>query len=133
MAQYELENLFITSMESFKKLVIDTETVVGKPIELSNGTVIIPLSRLSVGYGMGGWDYDNSKETSNQKNTNTKKEGITAGTGGGATVKPAGFIVVSSDGNVKILNIDSATPLEKICDMIPATLQSLADLFGKGE
>ena len=53
MAQYELENLFITSMESFKKLVIDTETVVGKPIELSTGTVIIPLSRLSVGYGMG--------------------------------------------------------------------------------
>ena len=73
MAQYELENLFMTSMESFKKLVIDTETVVGKPIELSNGTVIIPLSRLSIGYGMGGWDYDNSKEIANQKNTNTKK------------------------------------------------------------
>ena len=81
MAQYELENLFITSTESFKKLVLDTETVVGKPIELSNGTVIIPLSRLSVGYGMGGWDYDNSKEDPNHKNT--KKNGITAGTGGG--------------------------------------------------
>lgn len=132
MAQYELENLFITSMEGFKKLVIDTETVVGKPIELSTGTVIIPLSRLSVGYGMGGWDYNNSKETTNQKNTNTTKEGITAGTGGGATVKPVGFLVIS-DGNVKILNVDSASPFEKICDMIPATLQSLADLFGKGE
>ena len=130
MAQYELENLFITSTESFKKLVLDTETVVGKPIELSNGTVIIPLSRLSIGYGMGGWDYDNSKEDPNHKNT--KKNGITAGTGGGATVKPVGFLVVS-DGNVKILNIDSATPFEKICDIIPETLQSLADLFGKGE
>ena len=81
---------------------------------------------------MGGWDYDNSKEVSNNKNSNLKKNGITAGTGGGATVKPVGFLVVS-DGNVKLLNIDSATPFEKICDMIPATLQSLAEIFKKGE
>ena len=132
MAQYELENLFMTSMEGLKKLVIDTETIVGKPIELSNDTTIIPLSRLSVGYGMGGWDYDNSKETSSSKNSNLKKNGITAGTGGGATVKPVGFLVVSG-GNVKLLNIDSATPFEKICDMIPETLQSLAEIFNKGE
>ena len=132
MAQYELENLFMTSMEGLKKLVIDTETIVGKPIELSNGTIIIPLSRLSVGYGMGGWDYDNSMEVSNNKNSNLKKNGITAGTGGGATVKPVGFLVVS-DGNVKLLNIDSATPFEKICDMIPVTLQSLTEIFKKGE
>ncbi len=132
MAQYELENLFMTSMEGLKKLVIDTETIVGKPIELNNGTTIIPLSRLSVGYGMGGWDYDNSKEVSNNKNSNLKKNGVTAGTGGGATVKPVGFLVVS-DGNVKLLNIDSATPFEKICDMIPATLQSLTEIFKKND
>lgn len=132
MAQYELENLFMTSMEGLKKLVIDTETIVGKPIELNNGTTIIPLSRLSVGYGMGGWDYDNSKEVSNNKNFNLKKNGVTAGTGGGATVKPVGFLVVS-DGNVKLLNIDSATPFEKICDMIPATLQSLTEIFKKND
>lgn len=132
MAQYELENLFMTSMEGLKKLVIDTETIVGKPIELNNGTTIIPLSRLSVGYGMGGWDYDNSKEVSDNKNSNLKKNGVTAGTGGGATVKPVGFLVVS-DGNVKLLNIDSATPFEKICDMIPATLQSLTEIFKKND
>ena len=40
MAQYDLENLFMTSMEGLKKLVIDTETIVGKPIELTNGTII---------------------------------------------------------------------------------------------
>lgn len=125
MAQYELEGLFTSSMDGLKKLVIDTETVVGKPIELSDGTTIIPLSRLSVGYGMGGWDYDKS----NGEN-NSKKNGITAGTGGGATVKPVGFLVVS-EGNVKLLNVDSATPFEKICDMIPSTIQSLAEMFKK--
>lgn len=130
MAQYELEGLFSASMEGLKKLVIDTETVVGKPIELADGTTIIPLSRLSVGYGMGGWDYDNSKEKSDCKSSNCKKNGITAGTGGGATVKPIGFLVVS-DGNVKLLNVDSATPFEKICDMIPDALQSLTEMFKK--
>lgn len=127
MAQYELESLFTSSMDGLKKLVIDTETVVGKPIELSNGTTIIPLSRLSVGYGMGGWDYGKSSD-----DNGSKKNGITAGTGGGATVKPVGFLVVS-DGNVKLLNVDSSTPFEKICDMIPAALQSITEIFKKDE
>ena len=130
MAQYELEGLFSASMEGLKKLVIDTETVVGKPVELADGTTIIPLTRLSVGYGMGGWDYDNSEDESSSKSVMSKKNSITAGTGGGATVKPVGFLVVSN-GNVKLLNVDSATPFEKICDMIPDALQSLTELLKK--
>ncbi len=127
MAQYELEGLFSSSLDGLKKLVMDTETVVGKPMELADGTTIIPISKLSVGYGMGGWDYGNSKEEKE-----CRKNSITAGTGGGATVKPVGFLVVSN-GDVRLLNVDSITPLEKICDMIPAAIQSLSDIFKKGE
>ena len=127
MAQYELEGLFSSSIDGLKKLVMDTETVVGKPIELSDGTTIIPLSRLSVGYGMGGWNCGSEK---GEDNKDSKKDSITAGTGGGATVKPVGFLVIS-DGNAKLLNVESATPFEKICDMIPSTLQSLTEIFKK--
>ena len=118
MAQYELEGLFSASMDGLKGM-IDTDTIVGKPIVTADGTTIIPITKLSVGYGMGGWNYDASQSN-----------GITAGSGGGVTVQPVGFLVVSN-GEVKILNIDSTTPLEKICDVLPAALDSISGLFKK--
>lgn len=124
MAQYELEGLFSASMDGLKGM-IDTDTIIGKPIVTADGTTIIPITKLSVGYGMGGWNLDASKV-----NENTKNDSLTAGAGGGVTVSPVGFLVVSN-GNVKLLNVDSATPFEKICDMIPDALQSLTELLKK--
>lgn len=124
MAQYELEGLFSASMDGLKGM-IDTDTIVGKPIETLDGTTIIPITKLSVGYGMGGWNYDNTKG-----DVNSKVDGITAGSGGGVTVQPVGFLVVSN-GDVKILNVDSTSPLEKVCDMLPSALDSLAKMLKK--
>lgn len=124
MAQYELEGLFSASMDGLKGM-IDTDTIIGKPIETMDGTTIIPITKMSVGYGMGGWNYDNSKGDSG-----SKIDGITAGSGGGVTVNPVGFLVISN-GDVKIINVDSTTPFEKICDMLPTALDSLANLFKK--
>ena len=124
MAQYELEGLFSASMDGLKGM-IDTDTIIGKPIEILDGTTIIPITKMSVGYGMGGWNYDNSKGDSG-----SKTDGITAGSGGGVTVSPVGFLVISN-GDVKIINVDNTTPFEKICDMLPTALDSLANLFKK--
>ena len=82
MAQYELEGLFSASLDGLKGMV-DSNTVIGKPIETVDGTTIIPITRLSVGYGVGGWNYGGEKTTED-----LKKDGITAGSGGGVTVLP---------------------------------------------
>lgn len=124
MAQYELEGLFSASMDGLKGM-IDTDTIVGKPIVTVDGTTIIPITKLSVGYGMGGWNLDASKG-----NENTKNDSLTAGAGGGVTVAPVGFLVVSN-GEVKILNVNSVTPLEKICDVLPSAIDSIAGLLKK--
>ena len=126
MAQYELEGLFSASMDGLKGM-IDTNTVIGKPIETSDGTTIIPITKLSLGYGMGGWNYDSSKTASDNKN-----DGITAGAGGGVTVEPVGFLVIS-EGNVKIVNVDTTSPFEKLCDVLPSALDSVASIFKKDE
>lgn len=124
MAQYELEGLFSASMDGLKGM-IDTDTIIGKPIVTADGTTLIPITKLSVGYGMGGWNMDASKGIEN-----TKNDSLTAGAGGGVTVSPVGFLVVSN-GEVKILNVDTTTPLEKICDMLPSAIESVAGLFKK--
>ncbi len=124
MAQYELEGLFSTSMDGLKGM-IDTDTIVGKPIITADGTTIIPVTKMSVGYGMGGWNLDASKA-----NENVKNDSITAGAGGGVTVSPVGFLVVSN-GEVKMLNVDTVTPFEKICDVLPTAIDSISGLLKK--
>ena len=44
----KFDTMFKTSFENIKSM-LDSNTVVGNPIELSNGTTIIPISKLSVG------------------------------------------------------------------------------------
>ena len=98
MAQYELEGLFSASLDGLKGMV-DTETVVGKPVVTADGTTIIPITKLSLGYGMGGWNYGDE-----QHSVTEKHEGITAGSGGGMSVQPVGFLIVS-DGNVTLPSV----------------------------
>ena len=50
-----LEGLVRTAIEKIKE-VVDVETVVGKPITVPNGTIIIPVSKIAVGFGSGGSD-----------------------------------------------------------------------------
>ena len=107
------------------KGMIDTDTVIGKPIVTADGTTLIPITKLSVGYGMGGWNLNAEKD-----NENAKNDSLTAGAGGGVTVSPVGFLVVSN-GDVKILNVDTSTPLEKICDVLPSAIDSIAGLLKK--
>lgn len=124
MAQFELEGLFSASLDGLKGMV-DTETVIGKPVVTADGTTIIPITKLSLGYGMGGWNYGDE-----QQNITEKHEGITAGSGGGMSVQPVGFLVVS-DGNVNYINVNSVSTVEKICDIIPDALSVISDFLKK--
>lgn len=124
MAQYELEGLFSASLEGLKGM-IDTDTIIGKPIVTDDNTTIIPITKMSVGYGIGGWNYGDLKQEENQK-----KEGITAGSGGGVSVSPVGFLVVSN-GEVKILNVNSESAFDKICNILPDALDTVSNIIKK--
>lgn len=125
MAQYELEGLFSASLDGLKGMA-DTNSVVGKPIQTPDGTTIIPVTKISVGYGMGGWNYGDEKEKSE-----FKKDGITAGSGGGVTVSPIGFLVVPPGGDVKFIGLDNTSSFDKICEMIPDALNAISGIVKK--
>ena len=89
-----LEGLVRTAIEKIKE-VVDVETVVGKPITVPNGTIIIPVSKIAVGFGSGGSDIPAKSE----------KELFGGGMGGGVTIQPLAFITIMPDGNVKLLQM----------------------------
>ncbi|HUT62893.1 MAG TPA: spore germination protein GerW family protein [Anaerolineae bacterium] len=104
-------------MEQIKETV-RSETVIGAPVQAEE-SVIIPVSRITFGFGAGGGNNDE----------NAHKSGM--GTGGGASVEPVAFVVVSK-GKAQILPIKSReATLTRLIDLLPSFLDLIKSLCSK--
>ena len=56
MAEHPIEGLMLTVMNSIKDM-IDVNTIIGEPIQASNSTVVIPISKVSFGFAAGGSEF----------------------------------------------------------------------------
>ena len=97
--------------------MIDANTVMGNPVTTPDGTTIIPISKVSIGFGGGGSDFA----------TNKASNPFGGGAGGGVKVTPVAFIVVSN-GNVRMLPVAQAanTTADRLVEMIPDTLDKVS-------
>ena len=108
-------------MEKIRDLV-DVNTIIGNPISSPDGTTIIPISKVSFGFVSGGSDIPAS----------VPKEVFAGGAGAGITIKPQAFIVISKEGDAKILELGGkSSPIDGIIDNAPALLNKVKELFGK--
>lgn len=111
------------------RAVMDADTVIGQPIRLENGTTVIPVSKVLMGFATGGLDLP-------AKDPQTGKKNFGGGGGTGVTVFPVGFLTAYADGRVEILPLkqEHATPLEQAVDLInrtPELLEKLRNVFAK--
>lgn len=120
MAQH-LEGLMGTSMEKIRELV-DVNTIIGEPVESPDGTIIIPVSKVSFGFVSGGSDIP----------ANAPKEVFAGGTGAGVTIKPQAFIVIDRDGDVRMLELGAKeSPVDSLVEGIPGIVSKVKDIFAK--
>jgi sporulation protein YtfJ len=113
-----------TSMDKIRELV-DVNTIIGEAITAPDGTVIIPVSKVSFGFVSGGSDIP----------ATAPKEVFAGGAGAGVTIKPMTFIVIKTDGDVKLLE---ALPkdnniMESIFESAPEFIEKIKALFSKGK
>lgn len=126
------------------RTVADSDTVLGEPINTNSGTVIIPVSKISVGFASGGMDYmPKNKDKDAQASKMAKPNSPCFGGGGGTgiSVTPLCFLVVKADGSVSTLNISnpSATPavvgtidsVSSFAEKLPNIISKIKDLFPK--
>lgn len=104
MSQHPIEGLMASVLENLKK-VVDANTVIGEPMNLPNGTSIIPVTKLACGFGCGGGEYG--------KHGAEQRLPFGGGTGGGISVQPLGFIAATAE-DVKFIHIDDAAPASNI-------------------
>ncbi|MGI6648424.1 MAG: GerW family sporulation protein [Bacillota bacterium] len=121
MTNHPIETLMKTAMESIKEMV-DVNTVVGDPVETPEGTVIIPVSRVSCGFAAGGGEYDTSGDL---------PEGhlpFGGGSGAGVSVQPVGFLVVGQN-QVRLMPVDANNAVDRLIDMAPQVLSNLREML----
>ncbi|MBE6916850.1 MAG: sporulation protein YtfJ [Ruminococcaceae bacterium] len=113
-----LPNMLENTIAKIREMV-DVNSVIGDPIT-ADGVTIIPVSKVSVGFGGGGSDYVS-------KNANKQENPFGGGAGGGVKVTPVAFLIVK-DGNVRMLPVATPanTTADRIVEMIPDTLDKVA-------
>ena len=112
----KLPNMLDNTIQKIREMV-DVNSVIGDPISTPDGVTIIPVSKVSVGFGGGGSDFVNKKGGENP---------FGGGVGGGVKVTPICFLIVK-DGNVRMMPVATPanTTADRIVEMVPDTIDKL--------
>lgn len=121
MENHPIENLMKSTMENLRDM-IDVNTIIGDAVETKDGSVMIPISKVSFGFASGGSEFHSKSEV----NENTKFP-FGGGCGAGVSVKPVAFLVVKND-NVRLLSVDHENTYDRIVDSIPQVIDLLKGL-----
>ena len=107
-----LNEVLQESMAKVREMV-DTNTIVGQPIQTPDGVTLIPISRVSFGFGGGGTAFGNKKEPAADPNLGTAM-------GAGVKVEPVSFLIIK-DGTVRVLPVavPAVTTVDRIVEMVP--------------
>ena len=113
-----LPNMLENTIAKIREMV-DVNSVIGDPITTPDGVTIIPVSKVSVGFGGGGSDY--AKST---------KDAFGGGAGGGVKVTPICFLIVK-DGAVRMMPVAAPanTTADRIVEQVPDVLDKIASFI----
>lgn len=122
MGDNPIEGLMTTAMENLKDM-IEANTIIGDPIETPDGSTIIPVSKVGFGFAAGG------SELKGQQQESGESLPFCGGSGGGVSVQPVAFLVMTKHG-IKMVHLDqSAHIYEKLIDKAPETLEKLQKML----
>ena len=101
--------------------MVDVNSVIGNPITTADGVTIIPVSKVSVGFGGGGSDYVS-------RNLNKlDNHPFGGGAGGGVKVTPVAFLIIK-EGHVRMLPVATPanTTVDRLVEQIPDALDKIS-------
>lgn len=106
-----INNLINETMLNMKSLT-NSSTIFGEPTILPDGSTVIPVSKTTIGFVIGGGEYSD---------LSSRRVGVhypmAGGSGGGISISPIGFLV-STANEIKFISSVNAAMMEKLIDKI---------------
>lgn len=135
MENHPIESLMDSAMNNLKEM-IDVNTIVGESIETVNGTVIIPISKVSFGFAAGGSEFTGEamEEYTNEGLDEDISYRLPFGGGSGACVNivPVGFVIVSGTDDTKcpkFIPVDHCNAIDKLLDYVPNLIDKVGEII----
>ncbi|MBS1473720.1 GerW family sporulation protein [Massiliimalia massiliensis] len=120
MSEHPIQGMMSTTMQKIREMV-DVNTIVGEPITSPDGTIIIPVSKVSFGFASGGSDIPSKQP----------KDIFGGASGAGVSIQPLAFLVVYQ-GNVKLLQMtNDENTANNVVNMVPEVIDKISELFKK--
>ena len=118
----QLNDLMQTAMEKVREMV-DTNTIVGQPITTPDGVTLIPISKVSFGFGGAGGDYGK-----------TQPKDFGGGSAAGVKIDPVAFLIIR-DGITRVLPVavPPVSTLDRVVEMVPDLMDKVEKYFDKKE
>ena len=124
MSESKMSEIIKASMEGIKSFT-DTNAIIGNAINTPSGVTVIPISRVSMAIATGGVDYSQKKLS--------LPANFGGGGGSGISITPIGFLTVSPDREVNLINVDGGgSDVEKITSLIersPDIIEKIKDVL----
>ena len=114
MSEHPIEGMMNVTLDKIRQM-IDANTVMGDPITTPDGTVIIPISKISYGFASGGSDLPSK--------AHPEKNYFGGGAGAGVKFTPLAFLTISG-GSTRLLQID---PYNSSADRVIGMIPDVAD------
>jgi len=113
-----IENLIENTMKNLSGM-IEANTIVGEPIVSPDGTILIPISKVSVGYVVGGGEFSNLP-----KRKKIEDYPLAGGSGGGMTITPVGFLVENHN-EVEFINIENTSAYQSVLKLFNKVVDNI--------
>lgn len=113
-------NDLISSAVDKIKTIVDSSTIIGESIVTPDETTIIPISKVTVGFVVGGGEY---ADLSARRVANHFP--MSGGSSGGMSVSPVGFLIIKQDGDVDFVNVENKTLYQTVLNMFNSLLAKL--------
>ena len=119
---HPLSDMMMSSMGKIRDM-IDVNTVIGEPIAAGDVT-IIPVTKVSIGYGAGGSDFATKNYPANRDNA------FGGGAGAGVNITPVAFLVVRGE-SVRMLPVaePASTSMDRLIEQLPDLLDKAEHLL----
>ena len=113
-----LSEMMQESMAKVREMV-DTNTIVGQPIQTPDGVTLIPISRVSFGFGGGGAAFGSKKKEA--------ANNMGAGVGSGVRIEPVAFLIVK-DGITRVMPVavPAMNTVDRVVEMVPEVMDRVA-------
>ena len=104
--------------------MVDSNTIVGQPISTPDGVTLIPISKVSFGFGGGGSEFDGKGSAAETH--------VGGGVGAGVKISPVAFLIVK-DGCVRVMPVavPAVGPVDRIVEMVPDLIDKVSAMISK--